>query len=245
MLETRNRIVRHTQEETTRWTLVRLAKARASKAKASTARAKTKGNKDSKDSKDRTKTRTRTRIRLNVGIVEKRGHYSKDCWSKKDANKGGPKGKHRTKNATDAHNLDSTKPANAEPKVEIGGFDMIFLDVDALQQQESEWIKIGVDTGAGKTAWPQSVTYGKKLPGHVDLTFRTATGELVQALVCKPLLSVEEYTTTGGVTVLCGDKGYLFHKGSKVAKKIDAWIQKDMRDSQYHGCTVAYKENNV
>ena len=39
------------------------------------------------------------------------------------------------------------------------------LDVDALQQQESEWIKIGVDTGAGKTAWPQSVTYGKKLPG--------------------------------------------------------------------------------
>ena len=104
-------------------------------------------------------------------------------------------------------------------------FDMSFLDVDALQQQESEWIKIGIDTGAGKTALPQSVTYGKKLPGHVDLTFRTATGELdksgermyvdgvddwvvnlrvrgVQALLCKPLLSVGEYTTMGGVTVL-------------------------------------------
>ena len=40
---------------------------------------------------------------------------------------------------------------------------MSFLDVDALQQQESEWIKIGVDTGAGKTAWPQSVTYGKTM----------------------------------------------------------------------------------
>ena len=89
----------------------------------------------------------------------KRGHYSKDC---KNTNKGGSKGKHRTKTATDAHNLDSTKPANAEPEGEIGGFDMIFLDVDALQQRESEWIKIGVDTGAGKTAWPQSVTYGKK-----------------------------------------------------------------------------------
>ena len=49
----------------------------------------------------------------------------------------------------------------------------------------------------------------------------------------------------GGVTVLYGDKGYLFHRGSNVAKKIDAWIQKEMRDSQYHGCTVAYKENNV
>ena len=74
-----------------------------------------------------------------------------DCWSKKNANKGGSKGKHKSKKATDAHNLDS-KPSNVEPEAEIGGFDMSFLDVDALQQQESEWIKIGVDTGAGKTA---------------------------------------------------------------------------------------------
>ena len=55
------------------------------------------------------------------------------------------------------------------------------LDVDAIQQQECGWIKIGVDTGAGKTAWPQSVTYGKRIPGDVDLTFRTATGELVKS----------------------------------------------------------------
>ena len=60
----------------------------------------------------------------------------------------------------------------------------------------------------------------------------------VQAPVCKPLLSVGEYTTMGGVTVLYGDKGYMFHKGSNVAKKIDAWIQKELRDSQYRGCTV-------
>ena len=33
--------------------------------------------------------------------------------------------------------------------------------------------------------------------------------------------------------------------GSNVAKQIDAWIQKELRHSQYHGCTVAYKENNV
>ena len=48
----------------------------------------------------------------------------------------------------------------------------------------------------------------------------------------KPLLSVGECTTTGGVTVLNGDKGYMFHKGSNVAKEIDAWIQKELRDSQ-------------
>ena len=150
---------------------------------------------------------------------------------------------------------------------------MSYLDVDALQQESekmrgSEWVKIGVDTGAGKTAWPQSITYGTTIPGDSDLTFRTATGEIVkggkrmhvvgchdwgsnlrvrgvQAPLCKPLLSVGEYTTKGGVTVLYVDKGYVFHKGSNVAMKSDAWIQKELRDSQNRGCTVAYKENSV
>ena len=61
----------------------------------------------------------------------------------------------------------------------------------------------------------------------------------VQAPVCKPLLSVGEYTTTGGVTVLCGDKGYMIHKCSNVAKKIDAWVQKELRDfstPRLHSC---------
>ena len=67
------------------------------------------------------------------------------------------------------------------------------------------------------------------IPGDSDLTFCTATGQLVkggkrmqlvgcddwgtsfrirgvQAPVCKPLWSVGEYTTMGGVTVLYGDK---------------------------------------
>ena len=113
---------------------------------------------------------------------------------------------------------------------------MSYLDADAGEVREPGWIKIGVDTGAGKTARPQSVTYGMRILGDVDLTFRTATGELVksgkrlrvnlivrgvQAPVCKPLLSVGEYTTMAGVTVLYG---YLFHRGSNVAKKVDAWI---------------------
>ena len=115
----------------------------------------------------------------------KREHYSKDCWSKKNTNKGGSKGKHKPKNATDARSLGS-KLSIVEPGVEIDEFNMTYLNVDALEQESekmrgSEWIKIGVDKGAGKTAWLQSVRYGKKLPGHVDLTFRTATGgELVK-----------------------------------------------------------------
>ena len=171
--------------------------------------------------------------------------------TKKD-NKGGSKGKHKSKNATDAHNLGSTKPANVEPEVEIGEFEMGCVDVNALQQQESEWIKIGVDTCAGKTAWPQSVTYGKKLLGHVDLTFRTATGEFVksgerlyvescddwgsnfrdrgiQAPVCKPLLYVGEYTTMCGVTVLyvtkvtCSTRVLVLRR-----KSMRGWMQKEM-----------------
>ena len=107
---------------------------------------------------------------------------------------------------------------------------MTYLNVDALQESEkvrgSEWIKIGVDTGAGKTAWPQSITYGTMIPGDSDLTVRTATGELVkggkrmqivgcadwgsnlrirgvQAPVCKPLLSVGEYTQRWVESLCC------------------------------------------
>ena len=217
---------------------------------------------------DKSKDKHKNKDSIECWNCGKRGHYSEDCCSKKNTNKGGSKGKHKSKNATDAHNLDSTKPANIEPEVEIGGFDMFCLAAHAVEVRGSEWIKNRVDTSAGKTAWPQSVTYGKKLPGHVGLTFSTATLEPVksgerlyvegcddwgvnfrvrgvQATVCQPLLSVGEYTTMGGVTVLYGDKGYMFHKGSNVAKKVDAWIQKEMRDSQDRGCTVVYIENNV
>ena len=67
----------------------------------------------------------------------------------------------------------------------------------------------------------------------------------VQAPVCKPFLSVGEDTIKGGVTVLYGAKGCMFHKSSNVAKKMDAWVHKELRDSQYRGCAIAYKENHV
>ena len=237
MHETRDRKVHHTKEETTRWTLVHSAKAKVNKVKAG----KGKGKQGQQGQHGQGKDKCKDSFEFwNCG---KRGHYSKDCWNKKNT-KGGSKGKHKPKNA-DAHNLDS-KPSIAEPEVEIDEFSMTFLNVDALQESEkvrgSEWIKIGFDTGAGKTAWPQSITYGTTILGDSDLAFRTATGELVkggkrmqvagcddwglnlrvrgvQAPVCKPL-SVGEYTTMGGVSVLYGDKGYMFHKGSNVAKKL-------------------------
>ena len=56
--------------------------------------------------------------------------------------------------------------------------------------------------------------------------------------LCKPLLAVIQYTTMGGAAEVYGNQGYSFHQGSKVAKKIEAWIQKEINSSQYHGCTV-------
>ena len=121
------------------------------------------------------------------------GHYSKDCWSKKNTNKGGSNGKHKPKNAI------------VELLFEIDEFNMTYLNVDALQQESekmrgSEWTKIGVVTGVKKTAWPRSFTYRTRILGDSDPTFR---------------------------------------------KKVDAWIQEELRDSQYRGCTVVSKENNV
>ena len=216
-------------------------KGKQSKGKHGEGKGKWKQGQQGQHGQDKDKSKGKNKDSIECRNCGKRGHYSKECWSKKNTNKGGSKGKHKPKNA-DAHNLDS-KPSNVEPEVEIGGFNMFYLDAHAVQVRGSEWIKIGVDTGAGKTAWPQSITYGRTIPGDSDPTFRTATGERVkggkrlhvedcddwgsnlrvrgiQAPVCKPLLSVGEYTTMGGVTVLCGDKGYTFHKSSNVAKKL-------------------------
>ena len=52
-------------------------------------------------------------------------------------------------------------------------------------------------------------------------------------------------STRRWVTLLYGDKEYLSHKGSNVAKKIDARIQKELRDSQYHGCITYKREQRV
>ena len=118
---------------------------------------------------DRDKSKDKNEDSVECWNCGRRGHYSKNCWFKKNT-KGGSKGKHRSKSATDAHNLDS-KPSVVEPEVEINEFNMTYLYVDALQESEkvrgSEWIK------------DQSITYGTTIPVDSDLTFHTATGELV------------------------------------------------------------------
>ena len=196
-----------------------LAKARANKAKASTERAKAKESKDSKDSTDRTRTRARTRgrTRLSAAIVEDVDTTRKIVGSRRTP-KVVRRGKHKPKSA-DALNLDS-KSSLAEPEVEIDELSMTYLSIDTIQEfekmQESEWIKIGVDTGAGKTAWPHSITYGTTILGDSDLTFRTATGELVKGGKRMQIVGCDDWrsrcSSTGvQTTVVCWrthDKGW-------------------------------------
>ena len=108
----------HPAKRRPQWTLVHLAKVRANKAKASTAKGQQ--GQQGQQGQDKDKSKDKIKDSVECWNCGKRGHYSKDCWSKKNPNKGGSKGKHKPKNA-DAHNLDS-KPSNVEPEVEIGGF---------------------------------------------------------------------------------------------------------------------------
>ena len=132
-------------------------KGKRSKGKHGNGKGKGKQGQQGQHGQDKDNSKDKNKDSVECWNCGKRGHYSKDCWSKKNTNGGGSKGKHKPQNA-DAHNLDS-KPPNDEPEVEIDKFNMSYLDVDALQQQQesermrgSGWIKIGVDTVAGKTS---------------------------------------------------------------------------------------------
>ena len=84
-----------------------------------------------------------------------------------------------------------------------------------------------------------------------DCTLKVATiGESISEVEvgkrpCANHCLLESKKTMGEAAVTDADKGYLFHSCSNVAKKIEAWIQKEISSSQYHGCTAACNENNV
>ena len=87
------------------------------------------------------------------GKSKGKGKEKRDKIKDKDMDKGKDSiGSRRTrptrhKNTKDAHNLDSTKAANHDSQVEVGGFDVSYFNVNAVEGQELEWIKTRDDTG--------------------------------------------------------------------------------------------------
>ena len=188
--ETRNRNFRHTQEETTQWTSVRLAKARAKKAKASTARAKAKGSKDNKDSNDNkdskhnkdetgARTRTRTRIRLNVGTVESADTTQKIVGARRTPTKVVRKGSTNPRMQRMLTILTRRNQQMLNQKLKSVTSRWVFSMLMHFNSKSLNGSRL--ESTQVQERWPQSVTYGKMLPGHVDFTFRTATGELVKS----------------------------------------------------------------
>eukprot|EP00971_Amphidinium_carterae_P332057 6465990-Amphidinium_carterae.1 len=119
----------------------------------------------------------------------KRGHHSKDCWSKpqtpgkghsgkKGNEKGGkhqqPKGKGKVK---DAGALD--QDAGGEQAHEVGVFDLCSVTSPMTDNMEKgKWLTLNLDTGAGATVWPSSASYGERCEHQASRTFKTATGEI-------------------------------------------------------------------
>ena len=115
--------------------------------------------------------------------------------------------------------------------------------------RESEWIQIGVDTGAGKTAWTRVSQTGERFLATVtslsaqqlenlsslasDCTSKVAMiGEsiskfevfsgaaLYATVVCwRERQTVNDTTCVSNVISLYDEKGFLFHKGSTVVAK--------------------------
>ena len=136
-------------------------KGKQSKGKHGKGKGKGKQGQQGQHGQDKDKSKDKNKDSVDCWNCGKRGHYSKDCWSRKNTKVV------RRENTNPRMQMLTilTRNHQLSPEVEIEEFNMSYLDVDALQQESemrgSEWIKIGVDTGAGKTAWPQSITYGK------------------------------------------------------------------------------------
>ena len=188
----------------------------------------------------------------------KRGHYSKDCWSKKNTNKGGSKGKHTSKNATDAHKFDSTKPANVMVFSMLMHFNSKCLNGSRLESTQVQERRHGPrvsHTGRGFLAMLTSLSAQRleSLSNLVrDCTLKVATiGESISEFAvfkrrCVNHCCLLESTRRWVASLSCMVTKVTCSTGVRMLRrKIDAWIQKEMRDSQYNGCTVVYKENNV
>ena len=136
-------------------------------------------------------------------------------------------------------------------------FDVVSFQQECEKMRGSDWIKIGVDTGAGKMALPQSITYGTTIPlsaqklenlskvVNESMLWIATIGDRISefevfkhgcAHHCCPLESAQQC-----VESLCCmvTEVTSFTNVRMLREEIDALIQRELRDSQYRSCTTS------
>ena len=138
--------------------------------------------KASKDSMDRTRTRARTsaRIRLNVGTVESADTTRKTVGARRTPTKVVRK---ESTNPRMQRMLTILTPRNQQllnQKLKSVNSRWVFSMLMHFNSKSLNGSRLESTQVQERRHGPR-VTYGKKLPGHVDLTCRTASGELVKS----------------------------------------------------------------
>ena len=134
----------------------------------------------------------------------RKGHLSKDCWTKKSDAKGGrgagrSKGKGKSKNEKSAHTLEAeaTGTMTDEPEKEMGVLDISTMDANTADvkndtERNGSYTLVNVDTGAGASAWPAGWP-AKPYGSSRGIRFRTATGEYVEGGRDVQITATDEY----------------------------------------------------
>ena len=212
-------------------------------------------------------------------ICGRKGHLMADCWYRDQKplkpSPGGGKGDGKGKGKGDGKGKGKGKAVGSldtwteEPESEV----QAALELCAVQElsaagpEDSEWLKMNLDTGSAGTVFPMEQEGGEELRGEDGPTYKTATGELIdsgpslrmsgrnewgQALtirgrkapVHKPLLSGGEVAEKNDV-FLWGDGGWIISHQSKAGARIREAVGRILGETGYSGVTPVYKERNV
>ena len=217
----------------------------------------------------------------------KTGHKAADCWSKKKDNqkgnnsKGKPSGKKGSKGSGKGSKGKGKKGAAAleeqedeeaqepENEQEVGVFELNgaqLVDQKGDDLSAVEWTKFNLDTGAAQTAIPIAWDSIRTEAGG-EVTFKTASGELVQsegtgvyfgtdengtrckvsgprAGVHKPLVSAHKCLSKGRLAILDEHGGYIVPLSTAAGNDIQRILKKSS-NSQKKQWLKLYQERGV
>ena len=195
------------------------------------------------------------------------GHREADCWHNKAGAGSTDKGKGKGKTPKGGKSAAALDEQTAEPaqEDELGAVEL--CAVDSVPVDMSTRLKFNSDTGAARTAIPESWENHAKPVSGPSLTFKTASGELINskgsckvsgrdengrmkgvtgalAPVHKPLVSAYKCCTQGFMGIIQEDGGHLVPRASPLGKKIQQLIERSS-PGDMKGAIPLYQEGGV